>query len=33
MPQWVKDPELSLPWLRLLLWHGLIPGLGTFTCH
>jgi len=23
--QWVKDPELSLKWLRLLLWHGFDP--------
>ena len=24
---------LSLLCLRLLLWHGPIPSLGTFTCH
>ena len=27
MAQWVKDPALSLLWLRLLLWRvGSIPG-------
>ena len=33
--QQLKDPVLSLQWLRLLLWHGfgLIPGPGTYTCH
>ena len=25
MVQWVKDPELSLQWLGLLLWHGFHP--------
>ena len=29
MAQQVKDPMLLL---RSLLWHGLIPGLGTSTC-
>ena len=28
----LKDPALSLLWLRSLLWCGLIPGLGTSTC-
>ena len=23
--QWVKDPALSLQWLRSLLWHGFNP--------
>ena len=33
MAQWVKDPVLSLLWLRLLWWHtGLVPGQGTSTC-
>ena len=25
LAQWVKDPALSLQWLRLLLWHGFDP--------
>ena len=25
MVQWVKDPALSLLWLRLLLWPGFNP--------
>ena len=29
---WVKDLAWSLPWLRSLLWTGLIPGPGTSTC-
>ena len=33
MAHWVKDPVLSLQLLRLLLWCGFDPGLGTFTCH
>ena len=28
--QWVKDLALSLPWLWLLLWHGLGPWPGNF---
>ena len=31
--QQVKDPVLSLLWLRLLCCLGTIPGLGTSTCH
>lgn len=31
MAHWVKDPTLSLKWLRSLLWHGFDPGLGTNT--
>ena len=30
MAQQVKDPALSLPWLRLLLWNGFDPWPGTF---
>ena len=30
--QCVKDPVLSLLWLRLLLWHEFDSILGTFTC-
>ena len=33
MAQRVKDPALSLSWLKSLLWGGLIPGPGTSTCH
>lgn len=28
--QGVKDPELSLLWLRLLSWHGFNPWPGDF---
>ena len=31
--QQVKDPALSLQQLRSLLWHGSIPGPGTYMCH
>ena len=27
MVQWVKDPVLSLQWLRSLPWHGFDPWL------
>ena len=30
MVQQVKDLVLSLPWLRLLLWHGFDPWPGNF---
>ena len=30
MVQWVKDPALSLQWLRSLLWHGFHLWLGNF---
>ena len=30
MAQGVKDPELSLPQLGLLLWHGFDPWPGNF---
>ena len=30
MVQQVKDPELSVPWLGLLLWHELDPWTGKF---
>ena len=33
MVQRVKDLALSLLWFRSLLRTGLIPGLGTSTCH
>ena len=33
MVQQVKDPALSLPWLGLRFGAGLIPGLGTSSCH
>ena len=29
MAPWVKDPGLSLLWLRSLLWHGFDPWPGT----
>ena len=32
MVQQVKDPALSLKWLRSLLWHGFDPCLGTSAC-
>ena len=28
--QWVKDPVLSLQWLRSLLWRGFNPWPGNF---
>ena len=31
--QWIKDPVLSLLWLRLLLGVGSIPGHETSACH
>ena len=31
--QWVKDQALSRQQLGSLPWGGLIPGLGTSTCH
>ena len=30
MTQWIKDPALSLLWLRSLLWHRLDPWPGNF---
>ena len=33
MAQWVKDLELSLPWLWLLLWCKSLSGLGTCACQ
>ena len=30
MAQWVKDPTLSLLWLRSFLRHGFDPWLGKF---
>ena len=30
MVQWVKDPVLSLQWLRSLLWRGFDPWPGNF---
>ena len=31
--QWIKDPVLSLPWLRLLLRHEFNPLPGNFQCR
>ena len=33
MAQQVKDPGLSLLWLRLLLWWGFHHGSGTAACQ
>ena len=30
MAQWVKDPVLSLQWLRWVLWHRLNSWPGNF---
>ena len=31
--QWVKDPALSLLWLRLQLWHRFNPWLALKLLH
>ena len=31
--RWVKDPVLSLQWLRLLLWFRFVPWTRTSTHH
>ena len=32
MAQWVKDPALSMQWLRLLLWHRSDPPWAPNVC-